>query len=515
MAEVVITDNGGKSPTNGAQAALNVGSQTPVTSDGVEGVGVHVDNAALSAALSEEAVPGFLHTPYDNAVTICGYPDLVLNQMLRSMGYRQVMSPKFDHFSVDQRKSIDVVTTGGHVDLPSGRNVFKGTTAGGSSVNNTIELVVANVGIFHENDQVMFKGVAGYDKQGMAHPYYYLNGYVSKVIRSSSKIEVVLLNATANTSFYATAATLPAGLTKAGSPAVFTITIANDTAVVILGHALPEEDAHTVPSQSIPEPSEQYMQKFMTQANVTNVWLDSEKNVNWGLKDIKDGVNREFLLETEKTYWFGTKQYFLDPETNKMVRTTGGFFEQLFEEGVEVIEMWKEELTDESLINTMATIFVGNRGSERRYMLTGINFASSIFSLKGMQKQVSVNSTRRQFTYDWNEWKLFNFTIQNKPYSLFDMLGFSNMAVVFDKANIERCVFRPMNEDMLDLDKLMIEDVKVLRCCEISSIVVKQAKSHRIIVMHVGNSQAYDADTNPTGNPDGSLDGDFADGYAA
>lgn len=66
------------------------------------------------------------------------------------------------------------------------------------------------------------------------------------------------------------------------------------------------------------------------------------------------------------------------------------------------------------------------------------------------------------------------------------MLGLSNLAVVFDRSNIERCVFRSMDEDMLDLDKLAIEDSKVLRCCEISSIVVKQAKSHRIIVLHKG-----------------------------
>jgi len=87
---------------------------------------------------------------------------------------------------------------------------------------------------------------------------------------------------------------------------------------------------------------------------------------------------------------------------------------------------------------------------------------------------------------------LFNFTIDNKPYSLFDLLGFSNMAVVFDKANIERCVFRTMDEEMLDLDKLMLEDSKVLRCCEISSIVVKQPKCHRILFLHEG-TQATNA----------------------
>ena len=479
MAEVTVTD-----PQNGNSAALNVGTQTPSTSTGSDGNGVHVDGAAISAGLTDEAVPGLLHTPYDNAVTICGYPDLVLNQMLRSMGYREVKAMRFDKFSVDQRKATSVVTENASLVLPAGSKVYKATTGGTEKIVN---IKVEDSAIFHESDQIMFKGVKGYDKEGVSHPFYWLNGYVCTVNRSgvnANSIDVILINANPNSD----------ELSLLSSN---TLTIKQGTTIIILGHALAEEDAKTVPSAKLPEPTEQYIQKFMTQANVTNVYLDSEKNVNWGLKDIKEGVNREFLLETEKTYWFGHKAYFLDPISNKYVRTTGGFFEQLFEEGVEVIEMWKDELTDETLIETMATIFVGNRGSERRNMLTGMDFAAGIFSLEGMQKQMQVNQNVRRFTYDWNVWKLFNFTIDNKPYSLFDMLGLSNLAVVFDRSNIERCVFRSMDEDMLDLDKLAIEDSKVLRCCEISSIVVKQAKSHRIIVLHKGTKE-----NNPLGAND-------------
>ena len=50
MAEVTVTD-----PQNGNSAALNVGTQTPATSKGSDGNGVHVDSAALSAGLTDEA----------------------------------------------------------------------------------------------------------------------------------------------------------------------------------------------------------------------------------------------------------------------------------------------------------------------------------------------------------------------------------------------------------------------------------------------------------------------------
>lgn len=460
MAEITVT-----SPTDStATAAMAVGQQTPVTTPGTDGAGVHVDNAAVSTGVAEEVAPDLLHTPFNNAVTIMGYPDIVINQTYRTMGHRSIKAVKFDHFSVDQRKSVDAVSQQVTITPPSGKKVFK--------TQKIVNVKVDNVGLFHESDQITFKGIPGYDKNGESHPFYYLNGYVSKVTRSgdAASIDVIILNGN-----------------PAEAEAVSTITIPANTQIIILGHALAEEDAHVPPSSKLPEPSEQYMQKFMTMASVTNVFLESETNVKWGLDDIKKGVVREFLLEVEKTFLFGHKDYFLDPETNKMIRTTGGFLEQLFEEGVEAIEIWKDELTDESIIGTMSPIFVGNRGSERRYMLTGMNFAIALFSLKSMMKQVSTNATVRQFTYDWNQWKLFNYVILNKPYALFDMLGLGNWALVYDKANIEYCVFRAMDEDMLDLDKLMLEDTKVLRCCEISALVVKYAKCHRLLVMHDGD----------------------------
>ena len=469
MAEQIITD-----PITGAQAPLNVGTQTPGVNPGTDGAGKHIDNAPLSVGLTEEAVPDLLHTPFDKDVTVMGYPDTVINQITREMGYRQIKAMKFDSFSIDQRRSADTVTS--KVDITAAQ-------VGGSKVfsKTAIQTIpVANEDTFHLTDQVIFKNVPGYDRNGLPHKFYFLSAYVCDIDRKAHTVDVVLTNAN-----------------PAQSLNVTTITIPANTEIIILGHALAEEDSHVAPNQSIPEPAEHFMQKFMVQASVTNVFLDSEKNVNWGLADIKETLTREFLLEIEKTYLWGHKGYFLDPNTNKYIRTLGGLFEQLLEEGIAPIEIWKGDLTDESIITTMSDVFVGNRGSERRFMLTGMDFASALFSLKSMQKQVSTNATRRQFTYDWQEWKLFNYTISNKPYALFDMLGFGNVAFVFDKANIERGVFRALDEEMLDLDKLMIEDSKVLRCCEISSIVLKYAKCHRLIIMHDGTQ---------TDNPDGSKD---------
>ena len=77
----------------------------------------------------------------------------------------------------------------------------------------------------------MFKGVKGYDKEGVSHPYYWLNGYVCTVNRSGANantIDVVLTNANPN----------PQELSQLTSN---TLTITQGTKIIILGHALAEE----------------------------------------------------------------------------------------------------------------------------------------------------------------------------------------------------------------------------------------------------------------------------------
>ena len=464
-------------PITGEQGTLNASVQRTSNGNGDGGDGKgRVIEGTLTHAATEEEVEGLMHTNFDRAVTIQGYPDTMFNQMFRTIGSREVHSTAYKKWAVDQRKQSTVTTSAVTITASNvqGTKVFK------SAAITTIP--VADASAAHVKDQVTFKGIAGYTNDGLPHKGYYLNGYVCNVVNKSNEqaLEVVFIN-----------------LNPAQSLNISTVTIAASTEVLILGAALAEEDAQVTPTETLPEPNIQYMQKFMTQANVTNVWLEADKEVDWGLGDIKEGVSREFLLETEKTYLFGKRAYFKDPLSGRMIRTTAGFFEQLFEEGVEVLEVWKDDLTDESVIDTMKTVFVGNRGSERRYMATGMDFAAALFSLKSMQKQVAVNASRREYSYDWQIWKLFNYTIQNKPYALFDMLGFGNWAFVFDKANIERCVFRAMDEDMLDLNKLAIEDSKIMRCSEISSMSIRYAKCHRLIIMHDG-SQA----TNPNGAND-------------
>lgn len=502
MAEIIETQT---QPT-GANGALNATASPtsnqqnqPAGTKPGDGQGAQVNGLltrAATEALREGELADLFHTPFDRDVTIQGYPDTMFNQMFRTIGFRQILSMKFDRFSIDQRKAADFVKKTGGIVIPIESTLDKKLTGGA-----IVSIPVADVDAFDTTDQITFKGVSGADKNGLPHKHYFLNGWVCDTDKENGVIKVVLLNAEFNVSKLnsLTDFNFP-GLSREGAAAPYSnyaLTIADDTEILILGHALAEEDSHVPPSASIPEPTECYMQKFMTMAAVSNVWLDSEKNVNWGLADIKESVSREFLLECEKTILLGHKSYFKDPKSGKNIRTMGGILEQLIEDGVEPLELWSGDLTDESVIKTMATIFVGNRGSERRYMATGMDFASALFSLESMVKQVNTNPNKREYTYDWNIWKLFNYTIQNKPYALFDMLGFGNVALVFDKANMERVVFRAMDEDMLDLDKLMIEDSKVLRCCEISSFVVKYAKCHRLIIMHDGKQA-----NNPTGAND-------------
>ena len=81
------------------------------------------------------------------------------------MGYREVKAMRFDKFSVDQRKATSVVTENASLVLPAGSKVYKATTGGTEKIVN---IKVEDSAIFHESDQIMFKGVKGYDKEGVS-----------------------------------------------------------------------------------------------------------------------------------------------------------------------------------------------------------------------------------------------------------------------------------------------------------------------------------------------------------
>lgn len=413
---------------------------------GVDGAGKHGNGDANTDVTREES-PNLMRDPYDKEIVKMGFASTPINAMTRDMGSRQIKSMRYRFFSIDLRQIMDKVKA---ASVTVGQNADRKKPA-------KVEVEVYNPGIFDKTDVIVFRGVPGYDETGAEQTHIELTGRVCEV--KDTTISVQFLNAKLTGD----------------------ITVNQDTEIYILGHAASETDASTVPYNALPEDDEQFMQKFMVQSIMSNVMIESDKEVRWGEEDVKELLLQQFTEDVEKTYIFGVKSYTYDPITKLWTYTTSGFIEQMIKGGGHVIDIPKSEFNDEKIIDVMSEIFIGNSGSNTRYLYTGNTFATSLFKLPSIQKYQNVNDTVRKFEYDFRRIRMMNYTLLNVSHPLLDKMNMGNYALVMDRQYIQRRVFRSLKETQLMLEKTGAYDGRSTVWSEISSIVVKYPLTHGII----------------------------------
>ena len=281
MAEAVTVNPA----TNGTDPGTGTMAQT--AAQGADGKGIHGDgnfsttaNAGrgLSEELTREIAPGLIRDENDENIVKMGWAQTPINAMMRDMGSRKVNSTAFKHWSVDLR-----VTEGAVGNSPV-------TVAGNAldrAIPKPVDVTVADAYVFDATDQIMFVGLPGYKVENGSFkelPYVNLNALVTKV-KNSTTIEVQFLNA------------------KTGTQ----LTIPANTIIANLGHAAAEEAASTTPWFALPTPDEQYIQKFMVQSQVSAVFQQSAKEVNWTEDDVDEVIVHQLMEDIEKSYLFSVK----------------------------------------------------------------------------------------------------------------------------------------------------------------------------------------------------------------
>lgn len=405
----------------------------------------------MSQGIIDAETPGFFTTTYDRDVVKFNWSSTPINLITRKIGFRKTPSLVYGFWSVGMRESTTKTTAA---------KTLQASDIEDSEGNpGLVEISVEAATRCDETDEIVFQGVNGCDSKGNIVEFMPMNARVYSTDKVGKKITVQFLNA------------------KEG------MTIPSGTTVLILGHAIAEGDARVTPHASAPKPTYQNMQKFMTSASVTNEFLESAKEAKWGLSEITEMNNQQFIEEIEKCYVFGIRSKITDPQDQSVTYTCAGIIQQLLEGGSHIIKIAQKDLSDDTLIDAMSEIFTGNSGSNQRFLFDGSKFYTALLKIKDIYKQVNLNDTVRKFEYDWSRIRLSNFTLLQMPYTFLDKFGYGNYGIVLDMKYVERRVFRAMTDDQLDLMAIGVKDAKEVRCCEISSIAVKYPQCHALIVI--------------------------------
>lgn len=442
---------------------------------GADGTGIHGNGvfptdpnggAGLSDGLTRTIAPGLMRDQNDENIVKMGWSQTPINAMMRDMGSRKVNSTVFKHWSVDLRVTEGV--TGSSSQTVSGKNLDR-------AVPKPTDITVADAYVFDETDQIMFIGIPGYKV---------VNGVFSVLPN-------VNLNAIVCAVKDATTITVQFQNGKTDAAGTNNLTIPANTPIAILGHASAEEDASTTPWFSLPTPDEQYIQKFMVQSQVSAVFQQSSKEVNWTENDVDEVIVHQLLEDIEKSYIFSVKSYIFNPTEKRYTRTCSGIIEQLMLGGATIIELYKGDLEFSDLLDAVNKTFIGNSGSNTRYGYMGCNVAPAIWGIKDVTKMVKM-SEFRAFNYDFAQLGLMGYNIRFYHHPLFDKMdkegkSYRNWALILDRQYIERRVYRSMEETVLELKKTGTYDGNSRVWCEMSAPVVKYPKAHALWIFKDGN----------------------------
>lgn len=445
---------------------------------GTDGAGIHGNGvfptapnggAGLSDGLTRVIAPGLMRDKSDENIVKMGWSQTPINAMMRDMGSRKVDSTVFKHWSVDSRITDGV--TGSTEQTVSGKSLDRNNP-------KPTDITVADAYVFDAQDQIMFGGLPGYKFSNGTFtklPNVNLNALVYKV-KDATTITVLFLN----------------GETDAEGKK--NLTIPANTPISILGHAAAEEDASTTPWFSLPTPDEQYIQKFMVQSQVSTVFNDSAKEVNWTENDVDEVIVHQLLEDIEKSYLFSVKSYVYEPTEKRFTRTCSGIIEQMMLGGSTIVELYKGDIEFSDLLRAINETFIGNSGSNTRYGYMGCNVAPAIWGIKDVTKMVKM-SEFRSFNYDFAQLGLMGYNIRFYHHPLLDKVdregkSYRNWALILDRQYIERRVYRSMEETVLELKKTGTYDGNSRVWCEMSAPVVKYPKAHALWIFNDGNRPA-------------------------
>jgi len=154
-------------------------------------------------------------------------------------------------------------------------------------------LITTDNDIFAANQTISVHGVNGTDSQGNPDPTHPLQLYVVNKDSSGNPI-VVTANGTGSDR-----RTIPPIPVQDGS--------GNDIILERLGRGASEAQFKTDPYAVYPTWDEQYLQSFITQVEMTDIFKRADKEVNWSFSDEVEEAMFDMKRTANSTFWKGVK----------------------------------------------------------------------------------------------------------------------------------------------------------------------------------------------------------------
>lgn len=408
-------------------------------------VGTHVvnkDNTTTTQGINRATV--------SEKLAKIGWSNAPLDTMLRNIGKGKTNSDTFEFFSIAARGVECVVKTA---------VTFNATTmsitlsSGVDSLSKSGVLLVPSI-----------KVVDGVAKAATKVTRKPLMLHISDINYAAGTVTCIPINASSGDT---------------------NLNIAANAKLYRAGIACDQDTAITDDPQAMPVKDKNYCQRMLCTISENAYQALQDKDVEFGLADLKEQAIFDFRLQSEAAAIFGglavKGENFIDPASMKRKLHMRGVLDFDIQEITGTVS--SNDDIDEFLNNAMQQLFSVNNGSEERILLYGAGFATKLANSKWWTKQLEANKTEVKWGVTWKMIESNFGRLRGIMDPALSLMGYEDCALVVDPRHIRVIEQVPMQEHKLDLQKAGIRNSHDIVLEESITLELTNPKAHGLLVL--------------------------------
>lgn len=423
-------------------SAFGVMDASAMTADVITpGDGGAIDTAAMTTATeTRENSKNLLLDTIDEKVTKIRPHDVVLDSISR-----QIKDMKTSKNQTIRHYAIDVI------DLTA---TLKGDIAGG--VNQTA-IATSNDSIFASEQTILVDGVNGYKEDGTTvdteRP---LMLYVVGKDASNQPL-VIAVNGS--------------GMNGDIIPA-----ISADTKLTRMGRAGAETQMQTDAYSGVPTDFPQYLQKFMAQVEMSELFQRADKEVDWDFTDAEEEAVFDMKRVQNVTYWKGVRRRIKKKNAHTQKAEDIYFTEGIWTQAGKEFSFEGNPVDIKNMVTLMKHAFTGNASGKKKLLIAGSDVIEA-FEQVEYNRTVNVGAKIQAYGLEFNSIiSKFGTLLVVHDQSLDDM-GMADKFFILDADFLRKWTMGWRVNDF-DFRKSGQSDADGRGLMEICGLVLKNPKAH-------------------------------------
>jgi hypothetical protein len=262
--------------------------------------------------------------------------------------------------------------------------------------------------------------------------------------------------------------------------------IAADSTITRIGNAKAEKDAQSAPYAIFPYKESNYAQIHMAQVEESVYQRMHKKEVEWNMDDWRLAAIYDMKRSMEFTSLFGAKKKLYDTIGDEWKYLSGGLSTFINKEVTYEYTGSGATLSNEIFLGWAKDIFVGNSGSEKRFMFVGSDLMEYLGSVGTITKQIEAKQVEVVYGINFNRIETPFGVLLIKHHQLLDDVAWGKNGLVLDLNNVERHVFKPMETRELEFIKSGQKMAKGYVIDEAFCLALRYPDTHCIITGEAG-----------------------------